>query len=275
MPLNDLSVTGLNAPALRLTVFAGAFALFSVLETLFPRRPHRLQQRIARWPTHFALVIFATVFLRGLTMAFPLLALSSASAFALESQWGIFNNLGLPIWIELLAAIVLLDLVVWLQHIISHRVPILWRIHRVHHADLDIDASTAIRFHPVEIALSAVYKLFFVLLLGPSILSVILFEILLNASAMFNHANLKLPKWLDASLRIIVVTPDMHRVHHSTRRDEHNANFGFGLSIWDHAFRTYTHAPKDGHADMTIGLKQHQNDQTKNLGWALRLPFRK
>ena len=171
-------------------------------------------------------------------------------------------------------AIALLDLAIWFQHFVSHKAPLLWRLHRVHHADRDLDASSALRFHPVEIALSAAYKLGIVLLLGPAILAAVLFEVILNASAMFNHANLAMPRWLDTILRTVLVTPDMHRVHHSIHRREHDTNYGFCLSIWDRLFRTYTAEPEGGHTGMTIGLKEYQVDDTQRFGWSLWLPVK-
>ncbi len=201
----------------------------------------------------------------------PLLAVGAA----LDAQargWGLFNALALPGWLEITLAILILDLAIWAQHLVSHKVPILWRLHRVHHADRDMDVTTAIRFHPVEIALSMLLKIGLVYGLGPAAIAVILFEILLNGTAMFNHSNLNLPLWLDALLRRVLVTPDMHRVHHSVHRHEHDSNYGFALSIWDRVFGTYVAQPAQGHDDMTVGLRW-QDDRPGRLLWSLRLPF--
>ena len=169
----------------------------------------------------------------------------------------------------------MLDFAIWLQHLGSHTIPALWRIHRVHHADVDIDVTTALRFHPVEIGLSMLYKVVWVLLLGPPAGAVVLFEVILNGGAMFNHANFALPARLDRALRALVVTPDMHRVHHSVIPGEHHSNYGFNLSIWDRSFRTYTAQPEKGHLAMTIGLADFQSDRPSQLGWSLGLPFRR
>ena len=220
------------------------------------------------------MLIVSTILVRALTLVAPMLAVTASAAIALEMGWGLFNLISWPFWLEVILAIVVLDLAVWFQHLISHKIPVLWRFHRVHHADRDLDASSALRFHPVEIALSAAYKLMIVLLLGPAILAAVLFEVVLNASAMFNHANLLLPRWVDGVLRTLFVTPDMHRVHHSVHRREHDTNYGFCLSLWDRLFRTYTAQPSDGHRGMTVGLRQHQTKDTQRLDWSLLLPFR-
>nr|WP_308446179.1 sterol desaturase family protein [Roseovarius pelagicus] len=184
------------------------------------------------------------------------------------------NTIHLPGWLGVILTVLIFDFAIWAQHLITHKVPILWRLHRVHHADRDIDVTTAIRFHPVEIALSMLLKIGLVYLLGPPAIGVIAFEIILNGTAMFNHANLRLPLWLDTVLRYVLVTPDMHRVHHSDIRAEHDSNYGFALSIWDRMFGTYIPQPAAGHDGMTIGL-QWQDDRPSKLGWSLWLPFRK
>jgi sterol desaturase/sphingolipid hydroxylase (fatty acid hydroxylase superfamily) len=171
-------------------------------------------------------------------------------------------------------ALLALDLAIWAQHLVSHKVPLFWRLHQVHHADRDIDVTTAIRFHPIEIGLSMLWKIVVVLVIGASPLAVFLFEVILNGCAMFNHANLALPRSLDGILRLIIVTPDMHRVHHSVLRREHDSNYGFNLSIWDRLFRTYTAQPEGGHQGMTIGLPPYQNLNPSRFDWSLLLPFR-
>ncbi len=188
--------------------------------------------------------------------------------------WGLFNILGWPAWLEICLSILILDFAIWAQHLITHKLPILWRLHRVHHADRDFDVTTAVRFHPVEIALSMLLKIGLVYLLGPSVLAVVLFEILLNGTALFNHSNLRLPLSVDAVIRKILVTPDMHRVHHSVHRTEHDSNYGFALSIWDRMMGTYIAQPSEGHEDMKIGL-HWQDDRPNRLGWSLALPFRR
>lgn len=273
MPNDPVSILGVSEPVFRMGIFLSVFAGFSALEAAIPRRA-RLQSRLDRWATNGSMLIIATVLVRAIAFFLPVIAATAGAALALQLGWGLFNAIALPFWAEVLLAIALLDLAIWFQHLISHKVPVLWRLHRVHHADRDLDASSALRFHPVEIALSAAYKLAIILLLGPAAIAVVLFEVILNASAMFNHANLALPKWLDTLLRMLFVTPDMHRVHHSIHRHEHDTNYGFCLSIWDRLFRTYTPQPGDGHQGMTLGLEHHQSDETKGLVWSLGFPIK-
>lgn len=259
-----------NETLVRLAVFGGLFVLFAVIEALAPRRP-RAQPRSTRWITNWGISIIDTLALRALAFGLPLLAVGAAMDASAQG-YGLLNMIDWPIWLEILLAILILDFAIWLQHLITHKVPLLWRLHRVHHADRDIDVTTAIRFHPVEIALSMLLKIGLVYLLGPSALAVILFEIILNGTAMFNHANIRLPLWLDRMVRLVLVTPDMHRVHHSVHRAEHDSNYGFALSIWDRMFGTYIDQPAEGHDKMTIGL-QWQDDRPAMLGWILLLPF--
>lgn len=254
----------------RLGVFVGLFALFATLEALAPRRA-RSQPRGARWFTNLSIVILDTLALRALAIALPLLAVGAALD-AGRMGWGLFNALDWPLWVEVVMAILILDLAIWAQHLVTHKVPILWRFHRVHHADRDFDVTTALRFHPVEILASMMLKIGLVYLLGPAALAVLLFEIILNGTAMFNHSNLRLPLWLDRAVRLVLVTPDMHRVHHSIHRHEHDSNYGFALSVWDRMFRTYRPKPEAGQEQMTVGLKW-QDEKPSRLGWALMLPF--
>lgn len=256
----------------RLGVFVGLFALFATLEALAPRRA-RSQPRNARWFTNLSIVVLDTLALRALAIALPLLAVGAA-VDAGRMGWGLFNALDWPLWLEVVLAILILDLAIWAQHLVTHKVPILWRFHRVHHADRDFDVTTALRFHPVEILASMMLKIGLVYLLGPAALAVLLFEIILNGTAMFNHSNLRLPLWLDRAVRLVLVTPDMHRVHHSIHRHEHDSNYGFALSVWDRIFRTYRPKPEAGHDLMTVGL-EWQDERPSRLGWALMLPFRK
>lgn len=256
---------------LRLGGFAGAFLLFSLLEALFPRRGRALG-RWQRWGTNLGMLAIGTLLVRGLIFAAPLLATAAAAGFAMVAGWGLLNQTGWPYWLDLLIALAALDLAIWFQHVVTHRVPWLWRLHRIHHGDGDFDASTALRFHPVEIALSAGWKLLVILALGPSIAAVILFEILLNACAIFNHSNLALPGWLDRALRLVLVTPDMHRVHHSHAPREHHRNFGFCLSVWDRLFGTYRAQPELGHEAMRIGLEQVDPKRASRLTDSLAGP---
>jgi len=263
-----------NETYIRLGIFIGLFLILATIETLIPRRG-RTQTRMRRWTTNWALIVIDSVVLRAMAYVVPVVLPLLAVGAAYDAQrlgWGLFNNVDWPSWLEILLTVLFLDFAIWLQHLITHKIPILWRLHRVHHADRDIDVTTAIRFHPVEIALSMLLKIGLVYLLGPAGFAVILFEIILNSTAMFNHANIKLPLWLDSIVRLVLVTPDMHRVHHSDLRSEHDSNYGFSLSIWDRMFGTYIAQPQKGHDEMTIGL-QWQDDRPSNLAWILALPF--
>jgi sterol desaturase/sphingolipid hydroxylase (fatty acid hydroxylase superfamily) len=261
-----------NELAIRLGVFLGVLGLLMALEHRAPRRA-LVQPRSHRWTTNLALVVIDSLAVRAVAFALPILAVAAA-ADASAQGFGLFNRLDWPVSAELVLAVLAFDLAIWTQHLITHKVPLFWRFHRVHHADRDFDVTTALRFHRVEIVASAALKVGLVYLLGPSVLAVILFEITLNATAMFNHANLRLPGWLDRAVRLVLVTPDMHRVHHSVLRDEHDSNYGFALSLWDRIFRTYVPEPKGGHDAMTVGL-EWQDDKPARLGWALWLPFRR
>ncbi len=257
---------------IRLGVFLGLFVLLALAETLLPRRA-RTQTRVRRWFTNWLISFLNTGTLQIVAMALPLLALGAALDAA-ANGWGVFNLLAWPSILEILLAVLIFDLAIWLQHLITHKIPLLWRFHRVHHADRDFDVTTAIRFHPVEIAFSMLLKIGLIYLFGPSAVAILIFEVLLNGTAMFNHSNLKLPLWLDRLIRTFLVTPDMHRVHHSDQRKEHDSNYGFALSIWDRIFGTYIAQPEKGHEEMTIGL-EWQDDSPSKIGWSLLLPFRR
>tara|TARA_R110002051_G_scaffold7041_8_gene33224 strand:- start:116 stop:967 length:852 start_codon:yes stop_codon:yes gene_type:complete len=238
-------------PNLRLAVFLGVLAAMALWEIAAPRRRREIP-RVIRWTNNLALVVVDTAILR---LTFPILAVGLA-VMAQERGWGIFNNVDVPVWVAIIVSMLLLDLAIYLQHVMFHAVPGLWRIHRMHHADLDFDVTTGLRFHPIEILLSMGIKLALVAVLGPPAVAVLLFEIILNATALFNHANVNLPRPIDRMLRLIVVTPDMHRVHHSVNPVETNSNFGFNLPWWDHLLGTYRAQPAKGHQDMDIGIDQ-------------------
>ena len=259
-----------NEALIRLGVFISLFAVLATLEALAPRRA-RSQLRSKRWLTNWGVTVINTLTLRLMAFALPLLAVGAALD-ADTQGWGLFNAISLPLWLEIAIVVLIFDFAIWLQHLITHKVPLLWRLHRVHHADVDMDVTTAIRFHPVEIALSMLLKIGLVYLLGPAAIAIVIFEIILNGTAMFNHSNLALPAGLDRIMRKVLVTPDMHRVHHSVQRSEHDSNYGFCLSIWDQLFGTYIAQPKDGHDAMQVGL-EWQDDRPSKLGWSLALPF--
>ncbi len=256
---------------IRLSVFLGLFAVFAALEALLPRRA-RVQPRAGRWFTNLSITVLNTLALRGLSVVLPFLAVGAA-VDAWSHGWGALNHVVWPLWVEIVLAVLVLDLAIWAQHWLTHRVPLFWRFHRMHHADRDMDVTTALRFHPVEILASMGLKIGLVYLLGPQAVAVVLFEVILNGTALFSHSNLRLPPWLDRVVRLVLVTPDMHRVHHSVHRAEHDSNYGFALSVWDRIFRTYRAQPEGGHDAMVVGL-QWQDEKTAKLGWALWLPFR-
>ncbi len=258
-----------SEPFIRVAFFLGVFVVVAAWEAMAPRRERQLPRR-ARWPANLGIVALNTALVR-------LLLPTTAVAFALLGEqrgWGLLNNLDLPHWLAIVLAVVALDLAIYLQHVLFHAVPLLWRLHRMHHADLDIDVTTGARFHPIEIATSMVLKLAAIAALGAPAEAVLIFEILLNATAMFNHANLRLPAGLDRGLRWIVVTPDMHRVHHSIVRQETNSNFGFNLPWWDRLFGTYRAQPAAGHEAMTIGIEQFRSPGEQRFDRMLTQPFR-
>lgn len=254
---------------LRLSIFIGLLALFFIAETLLSKRARTLP-RVKRVFTNLTMMGLSSVLL---ALAFPMIAIGTA-AFAAEKNWGVFNLTAWPIWLEFILAMIIFDFTIWAQHVATHKIPLLWRLHKVHHADRDIDVTTGLRFHPIEIALSMLYKMGIVLALGPSVLAVLIFEIILNGCALFNHSNLKLPPKLDRFLRLILITPDFHRVHHSATESETNRNYGFSVPWWDWLFRTYQAQPEKGHNEMTIGLSQYQSEKPGSLLWSLLLPFK-
>ena len=256
-----------HEPALRLAIFALLFSTFAAWELLRPRRVLH-DSKPQRW---FANLGVFALDVAAVRVIFPLAAVGFADVIQ-RYEMGLLQLLALPRWIEVLIAVLLLDLVIYWQHRLFHRVPVLWRLHKVHHADLDFDVTTAVRFHPLEILLSMLIKLLAVLLVGPPALAILLFEVLLNGTALFNHANIFVPPSVDRLLRLAVVTPDMHRVHHSSILAETNSNFGFNLPWWDRIFASYRAQPQDGHTGMHIGLRDIPERQT--LLRLLLLPFR-
>lgn len=261
-----------NEALIRLGIFLGLFVLIAGLEAWLPKR-RRSQPRQRRWLTNWGISVSNALALRLMAFVLPALAVGAALD-ASARGWGLFNQLSLNAWIEIPLAVLIFDFAIWAQHVLTHKIPLLWRLHRVHHADRDMDVSTAIRFHPLEIALSMLLKIGLVYLIGPAALAILLFEVLLNGTALFTHANLKLPAALDGLLRRVIVTPDMHRVHHSVHRHEHDSNYGFALSIWDRLFGTYRARPEAGHETMTIGLAW-QDDRPTRFLWSLTLPFQR
>ena len=254
-------------PVLRLGFFLGTFLTMALWEALAPKRPQAIG-RLRRWPNNLGLVVIDTLIVR---LLFPLAGVGMAF-LATSRGWGLFNILPLPAWLAIPPAVLLLDLTIYGQHVAFHAVPLLWRLHRMHHADLEFDVTTGLRFHPGEILLSMLIKLAAVAVLGAPPVAVLIFEILLNATSLFNHGNVLLP--LDRILRLIVVTPDMHRVHHSIDRRETDSNFGFNVPWWDRLFGTYRAQPALGHERMTIGIPAFRDQRELRLDRMLWQPMR-
>jgi sterol desaturase/sphingolipid hydroxylase (fatty acid hydroxylase superfamily) len=257
-----------NDAAIRLGFFFGIFVLMAIWELAASRRSLTTSKTI-RWLSNLGITFLNPVVLR---LLFPVMLVRMAG-LAQKSGWGLLNNYNLPYWLEVVVGVIVLDFVIYLQHVMFHTIPVLWRLHMMHHADLDFDVTTGLRFHPIEMVLSMVIKLSVVVLVGPAALAVLIFEVLLNATSMFNHGNIRLPLGIDRRLRLLVVTPDMHRVHHSVTIRETNSNFGFNLPWWDRLLGTYRDQPAAGHQGMTIGLAQFRDAKRLTLPWMLALPF--
>ncbi|MHB8743406.1 MAG: sterol desaturase family protein [Sulfuricaulis sp.] len=254
---------------IRLGAFFGALIIMAAWEVAAPRRVLAIP-KWRRWTSNLGIVFLNSGLLR---LIFPIVAVGFA-ALAQSRGWGLFNQQKVSFWFAVLASVVILDLAIYLQHVMFHAVPVLWRLHRMHHADLDFDVTTGSRFHPIEILLSMLIKIAVIALLGPPAVAVIIFEVILNASAMFNHSNIHLPDAVDRGLRALIVTPDMHRVHHSIEDHETNSNFGFNLSLWDRVFGTYQAQPDAGHERMTIGIRDYREPKlVTDLPGMLALPF--
>lgn len=253
---------------IRMTFFVGIFVIVALIELAVPRRP-LTTSKAGRWFANIGIVIINTVVLRVLVPAGAV----GISVWIGRQGWGVFNYMNWPIWIEVILSVILLDFVIYLQHLMFHAVPLLWRFHMMHHADLDYDLTTGTRFHPIEIIISLGIKATAISVLGAPAVGVIIFEILLNGTAMFNHGNFYIPLGIDRILRLMVVTPDMHRVHHSVFPSETNSNFGFNLPWWDRLMGTYRAQPTKGHDGMTIGLNQFRDPARLTLPRIIALPF--
>ena len=264
--MNSLLLT--HEPFIRFGFFFGILILMAVWEGLAPRR--QLQtSKLIRWFSNLGIVFIGALALRLL----PSFSAIAAAILAEKGGWGILNNVPLIYWPKVAIGVAVLDLAIYLQHVMFHGLPILWRLHMMHHSDLDFDVTTGVRFHPIEILLSMGIKMIVVFFVGVSALGVLIFEVLLNATSLFNHGNVRLVASLDRVLRFFVVTPEMHRVHHSVIIRETNSNFGFNLPWWDRLFGTYKAQPAAGHAGMTIGLSQFRDPKRLTLPWLLILPF--
>lgn len=258
-----------NELVIRLAAFFGVLAVMWLAETLAPRRPLTIS-RTRRWASNLGVVVLSSILVR---LILPMVAVGFA-LFAEEEGWGFFNYFIVAPWIAVIGSVVVLDFAIYLQHVMFHAIPVLWRLHRMHHADLDFDTTTGARFHPIEIILSMLIKFAVIGVIGAPAVAVIIFEVLLNASSLFNHGNLRLPLALDRVLRLFIVTPDMHRVHHSIEDHETNSNFGFNLPWWDRLCGTYKAQPDAGHEAMTIGIRDYRKPTlVSDLPGMLILPF--
>ena len=257
-----------DEPAIRLGVSLGVFVAMALWEVAAARR-ELTSSKGQRWAANISLVVLNTMLLRLLVPA----AAVAMALTAAERGWGLLNNVALPDAVAVVISVIVLDLTIYLQHVMFHAVPVLWQLHMVHHADVDLDVTSGTRFHPAEMLLSALIKLAVTVVLGPPMLAVLIFEVLLNATAMFNHANVRMPSWLDSLLRWVVVTPDMHRVHHSVEGSEANSNFGFNLPWWDRLGGTYRGQPAVPHEQMTLGVQHLLEVRHQTLPWLLALPF--
>jgi len=258
-----------NETVIRLTAFFGVLAVVAMAEIVLPRR-RLTASKLRRWASNLGIVFLNSLFVRLLLPA----TAAGFAVFAGQHGWGVFNYFDVPVWVAVTASVIILDFAIYIQHVMFHAVPALWRLHRMHHADLDFDVTTGARFHPIEILLSMLIKFAVIAVIGAPAAAVIIFEVLLNATAMFNHGNFRLPAGLDRALRLFVVTPDMHRVHHSIEDHETNSNFGFNLPLWDRLFGTYKDQPDAGHEAMTIGIRDYREPKlVSDLPGMLILPF--
>ncbi len=255
---------------IRLSVFIAVFAVFALMEGLAPRRKS-VYSKSVRWINNLTISLVNVIAVRLIIPATLVFVAVEAKA----ADFGFLNLVDMPMLVKIFVAFLLLDFSIYIQHIIFHKVGFLWRLHRMHHADLDFDLTTGIRFHPFEIILSLAIKMVAVLIIGAPYISVLIFEIVLNATSLFNHANIRVPLHIEKYLRLFLVTPDMHRVHHSTVKEETNSNFGFNLPWWDYLFKTYTSQPQAGHEDMKIGIESFRSSRELWLDRLLLQPFRK
>jgi len=257
-----------NQEMVRFGIFIFIFFVFAILEVLAPRL-RLATSKVSRWSSNLGITLLNSFLVHSVMILSPV----AIALLTREKSWGILNFIPLPSWIEVILAVLFLDFIIYLQHIAFHFYPPLWKLHLVHHTDIDFDVTTALRFHPLEIFISLGIKMVAITLIGAPVLAVLIFEIVLNSTAMFNHSNLYLPKSLDQFLRLFLVTPDMHRVHHSILKEETNSNYGFNVPWWDRIFQTYRDQPKKRHEGITIGLEGFRNPRQLHLFRLLILPF--
>ena len=261
-------LTSKSEPVIRFGFFFGILVIMFIWELIAPRRP-LTASKIGRWSSNLGLVLIDSIVVRLVSPA----ALAGVALLAQQRGWGLFNSFELSTLLKIIFSVLILDLAIYLQHAMFHSIPLFWRLHMVHHSDMDIDVTTGVRFHPIEILLSMGIKMVVVVLIGAPPASVLIFEIILNGTSMFNHGNVRYSLQIDSLLRLIVVTPEMHRVHHSTIRWETNSNLGFSFPWWDRLFGTYRNQPAKGHLEMTIGLDQYKEPQKLTFLRLIALPF--
>ena len=254
---------------IRLSVALGVFTLMISWEYFSPRR-QQVIPRLKRWPINIGLAVFNMLFMRFTVGGIAYLSAVNAS----ELSWGLVNQFATPAWLSIGITLLFLDLAIYGQHVVSHKWKLLWRLHQVHHTDIEFDATTAVRFHPLEILISMAYKVTCIYIIGANPVAVIAFEIILNAAATFNHGNINLPVKIDKILRWVLITPDVHRIHHSTVRSETDSNYGFSISLWDRLFKTYTAEPEKTQTTLDIGLAEYRNQEELGFLRLLRLPFK-
>ena len=263
-----------SEPLVRLLAFGVIFSAIAIFELVSPRLERdemRGALKSRRWVTNLSILLLSSLALR---IIFPLAAVGTA-LWASSKGYGLFNAVPLPAGVAGILSFVILDFAIWLEHVASHKVPLFWRFHRMHHADTGFDVTTALRFHPAEILVSMLWKAAIITLIGAPAFSVLIFEVVLNGTSMFNHANIGLPKKMERRVRAVIVTPDMHRIHHSIIRLETDSNYGFNFSFWDRLFRTYNDRPAAGETGVEIGLPAWRDTAPSGLLWSLLLPFRK
>jgi sterol desaturase/sphingolipid hydroxylase (fatty acid hydroxylase superfamily) len=266
--MNIDTVVIYHEPFIRIVFFAAIFAIVAIAEVFSPRR-NLVASKHKRWINNILLSLTGTGLLRLIFPIFPV----GVAFFCADKGWGLLNYFQIPLWFAVISGVVLLDLTIYLQHMMFHLVPVFWRVHKVHHIDQDIDVTTGLRFHPLEMILSMIIKIAVVAVIGAPPVSVVIFEILLNGTTMFNHGNLNISLAADRIIRLLIVTPDMHRVHHSVIVKETNSNYGFNFSWWDRLFRTYRREPENGHLQMKIGLNGYHDFKYQQLLPMLIIPF--
>ncbi len=260
-----------NEPIIRLSFFVSILLLMSLFEYIIPKK-ELLLSKFKRWSNNISIIVVNSFLLKFIFAS----SIITISIYTTENKIGLLNLFEISFFFSVILSIILLDLIIYFQHRLFHKIDFFWKFHKVHHSDMDFDVTTGLRFHPIEIIISMLIKMISVFIIGVPIIAIVIFEIILSSLSMFNHSNIKLPAILDKRLRYFIVTPDMHRIHHSIHNEELNSNYGFNISLWDRIFSSYTNKPKNGYEKMTIGLKEfYDENKTVSILNILSLPFRK